>query len=181
MAAKNSVPSDDGTYTAFFYGTLMAPEVFYSVCYGRKEVPPSIAAQHTFQPALLHNYCRRRVRYADYPGIIEDPRHDVFGILATGLTRANMQKLDYFEGSQYERRKVKVSLLDKVGDAHGEGNVEGEERETEVYVFLEERDLESKEWDLEEFRRDKMKYWTRAGHTFDDCDPDNPAKVEGST
>ncbi|KAL2145504.1 hypothetical protein VTI28DRAFT_7140 [Corynascus sepedonium] len=179
MTIEGSVKSDEGTHSAFFYGTLMAPEVFYSVCYGSKNVPEAVAKLHTFQPAILHGYCRRRVRYADYPGIIEDEGHDVFGTLATGLTDANMAKLDYFEGSQYVRRTVTVRLLDKVGNLKGEGNVEGAEREAEVYVFLDKRDLEEKEWDLEEFRREKLKYWTRAGYVFEDCDPDNPAKVEG--
>lgn len=141
----------------------MAPEVFYSVCYGTKDVHQSIAQLHTFQPAILHGYCRRRVRWADYPGITEDKTHQVFGTYATGLTDANMQKLDYFEGNEYVRLKVKVKLLTKVGGARGEGNVEGEEKEAEVYVFKTEGDLEDTEWDLEEFRRDRMAFWTRQG------------------
>jgi len=143
----------------------MAAEVFYSVCYGTKDVHSSIAQLHTFHPAILHGYCRRRVQWADYPGIIEDEEHQVFGTYTTGLTDANMQKLDYFEGSEYVRRKVKVKLLTEVGDATGEGNVEGEEVEAEVYVFKEKEGLEDKEWDLEEFRREKMRLWTRCGGT----------------
>ncbi|AEO62748.1 7fdbac82-0bd9-4da0-a25d-b28e5aee0a1f [Thermothielavioides terrestris] len=180
MAAQASESSDDGTHCAFFYGTLMVPEVFYSVCYGSKDVPEAIAKLHTFQPAILHGYCRRRVQFADYPGITKDEAHQVFGTYVTGLTRANMAKLDYFEGGQYERRTVTVKLLDKVGNLQGEGNVEGEERTAEVYVFRDESDLEDREWDLEEFRREKLKFWTRAGYVFEDCDPDDPAVVEGS-
>jgi hypothetical protein len=78
-----------------------------------------------------------------------------------------MEKLDFFEGSQYERRRVNVRLLSKVGDVKGEGNVEGEEREADVYVFLAKGDLEDKEWDLEEFRREKLTQWTRAGFVFE--------------
>lgn len=139
----------------------MAPEVFYSVCYGDKDVHPSIAQLHSFHPAVLHGYCRRRVRWADYPGVIEDANHQVFGTYATGLTDANMQKLDTFEGSEYVRRKVKVRLLAKVGNAQGEGNVEGEEREAEVYVFIRENELVDREWDFEEFRRERLGLWTR--------------------
>lgn len=124
----------------------MVPDVFYSVCYGTKDVPEAYAKLHSFHPAILHGYCRRRVRYADYPGIIEDKDHQVFGTYATGLTWANMVKLDYFEGGQYERRTVTVKLLDKVGNAKGEGNVEGEERTAEVYVYRVKRDLEEREW-----------------------------------
>lgn len=124
----------------------MVPDVFHSVCYGTKDVPEAIAKLHTFQPALLHGYCRRRVRYADYPGIIEDKDHDVFGTFVTGLTCANMAKLDYFEGGQYERRKVTVKLLKKVGDAKDEVYAEDEERAAEIYVFRDRHDLEDQEW-----------------------------------
>lgn len=165
----------------------MVPDVFYSVCYGSKDVPKAIAQLHSFHPALLHGYCRRRVRYADYPGIIEDEGHQVFGSFTTGLTSANMDKLDYFEGSQYVRKRVSVKLLNKVGGENGEGNVEGEERTAEVYVFLDRNDLEDQEWcatlrppfagkcatkltprcrDLEHFRREKLARWTRAGYVF---------------
>ena len=124
-------------------------------------MPEAIAQLHSFHPAILHGYCRRRVRYADYPGVIEDEDHQVFGTYTTGLTDANMEKLDIFEGSEYVRRKVKVKLLTEVGNAKGEGNVEGDEQEAEVYVFLDKNDLEDKEWDLEEFRREKLGLWTR--------------------
>lgn len=124
----------------------MAPEVFYTVCFGGKDVPESITKLYTFTPAILHGYCRRRVRFAQYPGIIEDADHQVFGMFVTGLTRANMAKLDYFEGSQYVRKTVQVKLLTKVGNTKGEGNVEGEERSAEVYVFLDARELEDQEW-----------------------------------
>ncbi|KAK3325551.1 AIG2-like family-domain-containing protein [Apodospora peruviana] len=176
--------SEDGIHSAFFYGTLMVPEVFYSVCYGTKSVPPAIAALHTFRPAVLHGYCRRRVLHADYPGIVADEGHSVLGTLATGLTRANMAKLDFFEGSQYERRRVCVSLLadhDNVDNVIIRGNdrvEEGnEEVDAEVYVFLARDELEEKEWDLDEFRREKLTKWTRAGYVFEDCDPEQPAKV----
>lgn len=123
----------------------MAPEIFFSVCYNNQTVPTEIAKRHTFTPAILHGYCRRRVQGADYPGIVPDEEHVVFGTYATGLTDTNMLKLDIFEGGQYERRTVKVKLLTHVGNTKGEGNVEGEERSGEVYVFRDPGDLEDKE------------------------------------
>ncbi|KAJ4419677.1 hypothetical protein N0V85_000924 [Neurospora sp. IMI 360204] len=143
---QTSVQSDDPVHCAFFYDV--------------------IASQHKFSPAILHGYSRRRVKFADYPGITEDAEHSVFGMFAEGLTNANLQKLDYFEGAEYERRTVKVKLLERVGDVKGEGNVEGEEREAQVYVFIQKQLLEEKEWDLEEFKRDKLKLWTRGDHVF---------------
>ncbi|KAK0720415.1 AIG2-like family-domain-containing protein [Lasiosphaeris hirsuta] len=177
MADKTSVQGDDGVHCAFFYGTLMIPDVFFSVCYGGRDVPDAIKDLHTFQPAVLHGYCRRRVRYADYPGMTPDKDHSVLGAFVTGLTRANIERLDFFEGGQYERRTISVNLLVKVGDLKGEGNVEGGEKKAMTYVFQQREDLEEREWDLEEFRREKLKKWTRAGYIFDECDPDDPAKV----
>jgi hypothetical protein len=123
----------------------MAPEIFFSVCYNNSSVPDEIAKRHTFTPAILHGYCRRRVEHADYPGITPDDQHQVFGTYATGLSEANMYKLDVFEGYQYKRETVKVKLLNHVGNAKGEGNVEGEERSAEVYVFMHPEELEEKE------------------------------------
>ncbi|KAB5545556.1 AIG2-like family-domain-containing protein [Coniochaeta sp. 2T2.1] len=169
------------THRAFFYGTLMASEVFFTVCYGTKNIPDEVAKRHTFTPAILHGYCRRRVKGAAYPGVIPDEKHQVFGTYATGLSNANMRRLDGFEGSEYFRKTVKVKLLTHVGNAKGEGNVEGEEREAGVYVFKHPEELEDKEWDLEEFRREEMEMWTRNGVGFNGGQPyvpsDHPSGV----
>ena len=119
----------------------------------------------------------RRVQYADYPGITPDPDHTVRGMYVTGLTEANLAKLDAFEGDQYERKTVKARLLTKVGDDEGKGNVEGEEVECEVYVFLAPDELEDREWDFHEFRTQKMKKWTRADYGFEDTDHFAPREV----
>ena len=72
----------------------------------------------------------------------------------TGLTDADLWRLDIFEGDEYERVKVRCRLL-----VDGNDDV-GEEVEVETYVWIagEER-LEAQEWDFEEFRREKMKFW----------------------
>uniref|UniRef100_A0A8H7K8C2 Putative gamma-glutamylcyclotransferase n=1 Tax=Bionectria ochroleuca TaxID=29856 RepID=A0A8H7K8C2_BIOOC len=105
-----------GDFTAFFYGTLMAPEVFFTVCYGTSKPPQAYQAMHTFTPATLDGYCRHRVQFADYPGIIPEEGCSVRGVYATGLTDANMHKLDYFEGSEYKKVNVKVKLLKNEGE-----------------------------------------------------------------
>ena len=145
----------------------MAPEVFYTVCYRSEKVPKAISDLHTFTDAVLHGYSRRRVEGQDYPGMMPEEGHSTRGIYVTGLTKANISKLDYFEGEEYERRKVKVKLLLKAGNAKGEGNVEGEEKEADTYVYLYKNQLEEREWDFDEFYREKMSRWTRGGHVFD--------------
>lgn len=133
----------------------MAPEVFFSVCYGDANPPEVIKNLHTFSPAVLHGHCRHRVKMADYPAVVAEEGHSVRGVYATGLTDANMVKLDYFEGSEYERKKVKVRLLE------GESASEGEEKDVVAYIFLFPERLERGEWDFEQFRKDKMAYWAR--------------------
>lgn len=149
----------------------MAHEVFFTVCYRSAiEEPAILKSLHQFRPAVLHGYCRRRVKCADYPGITPDPEHSVRGVYVTGLTDANMYHLDAFEGSDYDRKKVKVRLLKKIGDDQGKGNVEGDEAEGEVYVFKDASALEDREWDFHEFRTQKMKNWTREDYGFDNSD-----------
>lgn len=166
----------------------MEPQVFFSVCYDNKNPPAHIRQRHTFTPAILHGYSRRRVKWADYPGMIEVPpprpsssssssspsRHrppppSVRGALVSGITKANLARLDYFEGSQYDRRVVRPRVLVRAGpdEATGQGNVEGATVVTESYVFLDARELEDKEWDFAEFKREKLQKWTRAGYVFE--------------
>ncbi|KAK8058287.1 hypothetical protein PG994_008735 [Apiospora phragmitis] len=178
--------SNDGTghtHTAFFYGTLMAPEVFFTVAYRNTTMDASdLKSLHTFQPAVLHGFCRRRVQHADYPGITRDNTDSedasVRGTYVTGLIDANMFHLDAFEGFEYERETVTVKLLTKVGDDQGEGNVEGDEAECQTYVFQHPDRLEPREWDYHEFRTQKMRKWTREDYGFDDTDHLAPTEVE---
>ncbi|KAI0472047.1 AIG2-like family-domain-containing protein [Xylariaceae sp. FL0804] len=176
--ASSQDATKDRTHAAFFYGTLMAPEVFFTVCYRSSLVGVSVLKSlHQFQPAILHGYCRRRVMYADYPGIIADREHEVRGMYVTGLTDANLYHLDQFEGGEYKRVKERVKLLTQVGDDKGHGNVEGQEVECDVYVFQDRSGLEDREWDFEEFRTQKMKKWTREDYGFADTDHFAPHEV----
>lgn len=74
-----------------------------------------------------------------------------------------MSKLDFFEGSEYVRKRVQVRGLQQG---------EGEETESSaepcwVYIFIEPHLLDKREWDFEEFRNDKMKHWTRGDWRFE--------------
>lgn len=154
--------------SAFFYGTLMAPPVLHRVCHGSMspDNPIYTTSNLTTSPAILHSFRRHRVKHADYPAIL--PTSDsstVRGTYVTGLTDNDIWRLDIFEGSEYERREVRVKLLTEVGDAvTGEGNVEGEEVGCETYVWISGANrLEEREWDFGEFQREKMRYWVGGG------------------
>jgi gamma-glutamylcyclotransferase (GGCT)/AIG2-like uncharacterized protein YtfP len=148
--------------SAFFYGTLMAPQVLHRVCHGGSQQDNPLYQTHNLKayPAILHNHRRHRVRWADYPAITPHQGASVRGTYVTGLTDADIWRLDIFEGSQYVRRFVKPKLLTKVGTDDGEGNEEGDEVEAETYLWgANAGELEEAEWDFGEFQREKMRYW----------------------
>ncbi|KAI9763948.1 MAG: hypothetical protein M1840_008982 [Geoglossum simile] len=137
----------------------MAPRVLYRVCYGNADPEPWQARLLTIKPAALHDFCRYRVQYADYPAIIQQANSTVRGTFVAGLTPGDISRLDYFEGGDYARRKVKVRVLAKAENS-SEKDAEGEEVETEAYVWIgREGDLEDSEWDFDEFVREKMALW----------------------
>ncbi|KAK3070037.1 hypothetical protein LTR53_011157 [Teratosphaeriaceae sp. CCFEE 6253] len=153
------------TRSAFFYGTLMAPQVLHRVCHGSSNPENPLYAAHQLRshPAVLHDYRRHRVQYADYPAILPVADASVRGTYVTGFTDEDIRRLDIFEGGQYRRDHVRPRLLTKEGDdaASGMGNEEGAEVNAETYVWIANAsELDDQEWDFAEFQREKMRYWT---------------------
>jgi hypothetical protein len=144
----------------------MSPQVLYRVLFGFAK--PTKAKQHqlTIVPAILHSYCRHKVRMCDYPGIIPQEGKSVLGVYVTGLDDQNIWRLDIFEGYQYRRDKVKVKLLE---EAHGteNGRIEGQEVEAETYVFLDKDDLMDEEWSYDEFVKEKIHRWVDTSEEYD--------------
>lgn len=155
--------STTGPHTAFFYGTLMAPKVLSRVCHG-PNVPLKTTGANALniRPALLQSFRRHKVLHADYPAIVPCEGSTVRGTLVTGLTDGDLWRLDIFEGSEYERRKVKVRELTYEGDINVEPTEDqlGDVVEAETYVWISPiTDLEDQEWDFEEFVKQKMWAW----------------------
>ncbi|KAF2191700.1 hypothetical protein K469DRAFT_718727 [Zopfia rhizophila CBS 207.26] len=164
-----------GSHTAFFYGTLMAPPVLHRVIWGNTSPPEIQKSALKIRPAILHKFQRHKVKHADYPAILPaNSTTSVRGTLVTGLTNGDIWRLDIFEGCEYERRKVRVRLLDMSAEAGGEGTIEGvgdvrtreeeqiegKEVEAEVYVWTAGKHrLEPEEWDFGVFVREKMSKW----------------------
>jgi hypothetical protein len=147
----------------------MAPAVLHRVIHGTSTPASYQTAAYTHLPALLPSFQRHKVRSADYPAILPaNSTACVRGTLVSGLTDADIWRLDIFEGNEYARRKVKVRLLrgeevEDVGkvltDAELEA-VKGEEVEVEAYVWVAGKQrLEAREWDFGEFVREKMGRW----------------------
>lgn len=103
--------------SAFFYGTLMHPEIL-------KRVIGNDGSQLQMCSALLLDYTRHQVKNEDYPAILPYSQsremfdHDldfeeksVRGSLVTGLSEEDVRLLDIFEGNQYTREVVSVYPL----------------------------------------------------------------------
>jgi len=89
---------------AFTYGSLMSAEIMARVC----GVP---AASLTSQPAWLAGFARHPVRGEEYPGIVPDETaKPLLGVIYSGLPPTVWQRLDDFEGPEYERVAVRVHL-----------------------------------------------------------------------
>ena len=86
----------------FTYGSLMCPEIMERVAGLRA---PS-------RSATLANFLRSRLSGFDYPGIFPHPQGQVRGILYFDLPQAALARLDAFEGDQYLRQEVAVTLDD---------------------------------------------------------------------
>ncbi|KAK3679639.1 hypothetical protein LTR78_000014 [Recurvomyces mirabilis] len=173
MASTSRQSTQGSGRSAFFYGTLMAPEVLHRVCHGSSSPDNPIFQTHNLKshPAILPVHRRHRVKGADYPAILPHSTSTVRGTYVTGLTDADIWRLDIFEGNEYERRKVKCRLLTTVGDSIGDGNVEGEIVEAETYIWIAgAKALEEREWDFEEFRKEKMRFWVGGSEEFDEVD-----------
>ncbi|KAM0723554.1 hypothetical protein Q7P37_000541 [Cladosporium fusiforme] len=156
------------THSAFFYGTLMAPSVLHRVCHGSTSPSNPIYATHNLKttPALLPSHRRHRVKRADYPAILPHATSSVRGTYVTGLTASDMWRLDIFEGPEYERVRVKCRVLNSGGE-------EGEEVEAEAYLWIGgEEQLEEREWDFDEFQREKMRFWVGEGADGEYADVD---------
>ncbi|KAL9629166.1 MAG: hypothetical protein Q9204_005431, partial [Flavoplaca sp. TL-2023a] len=136
-----------GDHSAFFYGTDQPPR-------GRGLARAEGVLQH------------------DYPAIVPQQCSSVRGTYVRGLTDGDLYRLDIFEGVEYERRRVKINILEIEGNETGEGNVEGEEEVTvETYIWVAgKHKLENGEWDFAEFRREKMHNWITSSEEYDEVD-----------
>lgn len=130
----------------------MAREILYRVIYGTT-TDKQLSVNIRMRPALLHNHCRRRVRGVDYPALVVEQDKKAQGTLVEGLTKADIYRLDLFEGDEYLRVQAKVEVL--VSDDNAT-------EETETYTYLwngHPTDLLAEEWDFDHFMKEKLRRW----------------------
>ena len=140
----------------------MAPQVLHRVLYSTITPSAKQIEGLTIRPALLEGYTRHRVVDCDYPAIVPDsqPGACVRGTFVQGLKAQDLWRLDIFEGDQYERVFVKCRILQNETGGDGSDIATDEMVEAQTYEWIEGmHSLESREWDFDEFRTEKIKRW----------------------
>lgn len=118
----------------FFYGTLMDPDVLAAVI-GRRVLPARV------KPATLAGRRRVGLKGTPYPVIVPGATTDtVAGIVVAGLTAADVQNLQRFEGTAYGIETVTVATDDGALAAS-------------AFVPLKGVAATDTEWDFETWRR----------------------------
>lgn len=115
----------------FTYGSLMCADIMRAASGGLPESAP----------ARLSDFSRHPVAGEDYPGIRHNPGHSVAGLLYLDVPPQQLARLDVFEGVQYAREEVSVTLDD------------GRSQTAFAYVFKPDflHLLEPGEWDFDAF------------------------------
>ncbi|MCB1956870.1 MAG: gamma-glutamylcyclotransferase [Rhodocyclaceae bacterium] len=86
----------------FTYGSLMCEDIMSTVCgYGLVGID-----------AMLAEFDRHPVQGEDYPAIVPSAGGCVAGRLYSDVRDAAWERLDRFEGNQYQRQRVRVVLAD---------------------------------------------------------------------
>ena len=92
------------------------------------------------EPATLTGYKRVYVAGATYPGITLAADSSVDGILAKGVTAEEVDRLDIFEGPDYETHNVSIELAS------------GEQVEARVFVPVPLLSLTHTPWSLKKWQ-----------------------------
>ena len=92
----------------FVYGTLCDPELRAAVL-GRVLAPPQVAA------AVVPGHCAVLWPGRTYPGLVRRPGGIAEGLLLLGLSAADVERLDVYEGPEY-RRVLLPAIVD--GELH---------------------------------------------------------------
>lgn len=125
----------------FCYGTLCIPEVMCQVI-GR--VPKSLTGS-------LLGYACYSLTGLTYPAIVPEKEAWAQGVLYQGLSRAQLAKLDAYEGEQYRRQRVRVDVE------------RGRTEQAWTYTLHPRyyHRLGGKGWSLEQFRHEQLAQYLR--------------------
>lgn len=88
----------------FTYGTLMSEEIWNNV----------VIAKYKFDKAKLSGFGKKKLKDREYPGLIRCEGSITDGVIYYDVAEEDVNRLDKFEGEEYERVKV---IVEKDSDA----------------------------------------------------------------
>ena len=118
----------------FTYGSLMFPQVWHRVVRG----------DYRSAPARLDGHVRFAITGETYPGMVARPGMSVEGVLYFDVSPVDVSALDAFEGDDYRRHMVRVSLAS------------GEAVEAGTYIYLPTQKLSESPWLPEAFQMERF-------------------------
>ncbi len=121
----------------FVYGTLLSTEIV------KKLTGKSFK---TFE-AVLSGYKRYSVKGCDYPAIIQNDNSETKGLLINNLDDSSLDIISFYEGDEYEKKKVTVLTGGKPETALAFIWGKGEEY------------LENENWDLYRFEKESLDHY----------------------
>jgi hypothetical protein len=122
-----------GGQTFFFYGSLMDLELLEAVL-GRK------AHDLTLSPGWLKGYVAETAARYSFPTLVENHTGRVDGILAQGLTEADVERIAYFEDEEYTTIIADISTAESDVAAH-------------VYVATKRLKSSGTPWNFDDWRK----------------------------
>ncbi len=121
----------------FVYGTLLSSEIVKKL------------TGKTFKTcaAVLPGYQLYRVKNHDYPAIIQNKGSETNGLILENADDSSLEVLSFYEGDEYEKKKVTVF-------------VNGKPEVALAFVWTKEIDLLTDErWDFQEFEKNSLEYY----------------------
>lgn len=120
----------------------------------------------------MWNFVVQKVPSRDYAGVVAaDKTSRVDGLLVGCLRDADIENLDFYAGSQFVRRKVRVKYFEPqtpLSDTAISGTNEpwlsnwtAQWEDTETYVWKDRTTLGRESWDFEFFQRQKLRAFTQ--------------------
>ncbi len=121
----------------FIYGSLLFPEIT------KKLTGKSFKTS----PAILKGYKMYCVKGCDYPAIIRENGTFTNGKIMRNVNETDILKMSFFEGDEYEIKKLRVLI-------------NGKSEIALAFVWAKEiENLENKKWDFQEFEKNSLEYY----------------------
>lgn len=122
------------TSHVFTYGSLMFGQIWHRVVRG----------EYASAPAIAHGHARFAIKGETYPGMVHQPGASVEGVLYFDVGQDDIGALDAFEGSEYRRESIRVTLAG------------GETVQAETYVYLAAEKLSESPWLPDAFQMERF-------------------------